>query len=89
MNEFVYDTDMSMDEVDEAFRNIDANRSILWERSLSMLRNDLRKGKKPIKESRKYRVNYLLNESYHYSIVEAASDDDAEKRLEIILIILI
>lgn len=81
MNEFVYDTDMSMDEVDEAFRNIDANRSVLWERSLSMLRNDLRKGKKPIKESRKYRVNYLLNESYHYSIVEAENEDAAEKKV--------
>ena len=34
MNEFVYDTDMSMEEVDEAFRNIDANRAVLWERSM-------------------------------------------------------
>lgn len=82
MNEFVYDTDMSMEEVDEAFRNIDANRSVLWERSMSMLRNDLRNGKKSIKESKKYRVNYLLNESYHYSVVEAANEDAAEKKVK-------
>lgn len=81
-DEFVYDTDMSTEEVDEAFRNIDAKRSVLWEGSMSMLRNDLQKGKKPIIESRKYRVNYLLNESYHYSIVEAANEDDAETQVK-------
>lgn len=81
-DEFVYDTDMSTEEVDEAFRNIDAKRSVLWEGSMSMLRNDLQKGKKPIIESKKYRVNYLLNESYHYSIVEAANEDDAETQVK-------
>lgn len=81
-DEFVYDTDMSTEEFDEAFRNIDAKRSVLWERSMSMLRNDLQKGKKPIIESKKYRVNYLLNESYHYSIVEAANEDDAETQVK-------
>lgn len=79
-DEFVYDTDMSTEEFDEAFRNIDAKRSVLWEGS--MLRNDLQKGKKPIIESKKYRVNYLLNESYHYSIVEAANEDDAETQVK-------
>lgn len=81
-DEFVYDTDMSTEEFDEAFRNIDAKRSVLWEGSMSMLRNDLQKGKKPIIESKKYRVNYLLNESYHYSIVEAANEDDAETQVK-------
>lgn len=80
--EFVYDTDMSTEEVDETFRNIDAKRSVLREGSMSMLRNDLQKGKKPIIESKKYRVNYLLNESYHYSIVEAANEDDAETQVK-------
>ena len=81
--EFVFKTDVSIEELDRRAQEFESKRASLWNKSMKMLQHDItgRKMKK-MNESKKYRVNYLLNESYHYSVVEAANEDAAEKKVK-------
>lgn len=81
--ELVYKTDIPMEELEKRFDKVMVNRDELWKQSMSQLEKDMIKERKkrgiPVMESkRKYRVNYMLNESFHYSIVEAVDEDTAE-----------
>lgn len=78
--EFVFNTDVSLEELDRRAQKFESIRSSSWNKSMQMLQHDItyRKTRK-MSESTKYRVNYLLNESYHYSIVEAADEEAAEE----------
>lgn len=77
--EVVFNTDVSIEELDRRTQEFESKRASLWNKSMQMLQHDITQRK--MNESRKYRVNYLLNESYHYSIVEAANEDAAEKKV--------
>ena len=81
--EFVFNTDVSLEELDRRAQEFESKRPSSWNKSMQMLQNDITHRKmRKMNESKKYRVNYLLNESYHYSIVEAANEDAAEKRVK-------
>ena len=60
--EFVFKTDVSIEELDRRAQEFESKRASLWNKSMEMLQHDItgRKMKK-MNESRKYRVNYLLN----------------------------
>ena len=81
--EFVFNTDVPIEELDRRAQEFESKRASLWNKSMEMLQHDITDRKmKKMNESKKYRVNYLLNESYHYSIVEAANEDAAEKKVK-------
>lgn len=82
-DEFVFNTDVSIEELDRRAQEFEGRRASLWSRSMQMLQHDITERKmRRMNESKKYRVNYLLNESYHYSLVEAANEDDAETQVK-------
>ena len=62
----------------EAMRK-DAIRNFDLAKSISEEVEEMKKTRAKKESIRKYRVNYMLNESFHYSIVEAENEDAADE----------
>lgn len=74
-----FKTDLSDEEISKRWNSIDHEK--LFKQGIEAIRKDIEKAKKEgkIKQMNKYRVNYLLNESFHYSLVEAENEDAADE----------
>ena len=59
--------------------NHDAIRKFDLAKSISEEIEEMKKTRAKKESIKKYRVNYLLNESFHYSIVEAENENDADE----------
>ena len=74
-----FKTDLSDEEISKRWNSIDHEK--LFKQGIEAIRKDIEKARKEdkIKPMNKYRVNYLLNESFHYSLVEAENEDAADE----------
>ena len=86
MGELVYKTNIPLEQIEKRFVEMEKDRPTLWKKSMETLRKDVEKltqeRNSNISESKKkFRVNYLLKESYHYTIVEAIDEEEAEDKV--------
>ena len=74
-----FKTNLSEEEMLKRWEAID--HDTLFKQGIDSIIKDIQQAKKEgkIKSMKKYRVNYLLNESFHYSLVEAENEDAADE----------
>lgn len=74
-----FETPYSEEEINDRLSKIDQEG--LFKQGIDSIIKDIQQAKKEgkIKPMKKYRVNYLLNESFHYSLVEAENEDAADE----------
>lgn len=74
-----FKTNLSEEEMLKRWEAID--HDTLFKQGIDSIIKDIQQAKKEgkIKPMKKYRVNYLLNESFHYSLVEAENEDAADE----------
>lgn len=74
-----FETPYSEEEINNRLSKIDQEG--LFKQGIDSIIKDIQQAKKEgkIKPMKKYRVNYLLNESFHYSLVEAENEDAADE----------
>lgn len=86
MSELVYKTNVPLEQIEKRFVEMEKDRPALWKTSMKTLRKDVeklnqKKNSKMLESKKKFRVNYLLKESYHYTIVEAMDEEEAEDKV--------
>ena len=86
MGELVYKTNVPLEQIEKRFIEMERDRPALWKKSMETLRKDVekltqKKNSKTLESKKKFRVNYLLKESYHYTIVEAIDEEEAEDKV--------
>ena len=74
-----FKTNLSEEEMLKRWEAID--HDTLFKQGIDSIIKDIQQAKKEgkIKPMKKYRVNYLLNESFHYSLVEAENEDAVDE----------